>query len=259
MGVRLLHKNRLTTKDTWQAHWESKKHLRYITHNYSFHEVIYALSKKLPPASRCIELGGYPGYFSIYFKKYCGLSPTLIDYYFDHDSFKEIIEFNGLQVSDISIIQDDVISHAPNEFFDLVASFGLIEHFRDLNSILSAHIKFLKPGGILLISLPNFMGINGLLQKYFDPTNLSIHNLEVMNLELLKISLVEMGLTQVDASYYPSTQVWIENLAQRGFMLKVFVRAVGKLAALASLFLGKKNKLLSNSIIVTARAPSLSE
>jgi len=248
-----MNENRMTTEDTWRHHWSSKKYLQFISENYSYHDVIRHVTAHLPLGSKCIELGGFPGFFSIYFNKYCGLQPTLIDFYFDEKIFREIMDFNGLRASDVRCIQHDVFAHQPTELYDLVASFGLIEHFKDLKEILMAHTKYMKPGATLLIALPNFKGINGLLQKYFDPDNLSIHNLNMMNLRLLKKGLEELGLLQIEVSYYPSTQVWIENLAERGIALNVIVRVVSQLTAFAGMLFGIKNKMLSNSIIVTAR------
>jgi hypothetical protein len=250
-----MNENRMTTEDTWQKHWSGRNYIQYVSKTYSYHDVINRISHQIPIGGSCIELGGFPGYFSIYFKKYCGFVPTLIDYYFDKKIFKDIIDFNGLSESDICCIKDDVFTHSPNNRYDLVASFGLIEHFTDLHGILRAHIKYMKPGATLLIGLPNFRGINGLLQKYFDPENLSIHNLDVMNLALIKNNLKDLGLLHVDVSYYPSTQVWIENISDRGVIINLIVRLVGKITKFSGLLFGKENKILSNSIIVTARAP----
>ena len=245
----------MTTEETWKKHWFNRNYIQNISEKYSYHDVISRLSKEYLPGKKCIELGGFPGYFSIYFKKYCGLQPTLIDFYFNKKIFEDIVNFNGIQSSDISCIQADIITHNPTEFYDLVTSFGLIEHFTDLREILMTHTKYMKPGAALLIALPNFRGINGLLQKYFDPANLSIHNLDVMDLKLLKNNLVDLGLSKIEVSYYPSTQVWLENSNQRGFFVNLIVRIVSKITNLSGLIFGKKNKILSNSIIVTARLP----
>lgn len=246
--------NRVTTQDTWRNYWSNRQYLIKISDKYCFHDVIRNVTKQLPHGGSCIEIGGFPGYFSIYFKKYCRLNPTLLDFYFDERIFNEVIEFNGFHKSDIQCIRDDVFTHMPTEHYDLVASFGLIEHFIDLKKILTAHIKYMKPDAILLIGLPNFKGINGLLQKYFDPANLSIHNIDVMNLKSIKDSLSELGLSQIEVSYYPSTQVWLEHLDQRGVLIGLLVRIINKLMPLLGLLFGKKNKILSNSIIAIARA-----
>ncbi len=40
--------------------------------------------------------------------------------------------------------------------FDVVASFGLIEHFQDPASILRHHARFCRPGGCVAVTIPNF-------------------------------------------------------------------------------------------------------
>lgn len=245
---------RMTTEDTWHKHWSGNKSLKYVSARFSFHDQIHLVVKQIPPGGTCIELGGFPGYFSIFFKKYCGLSPTLIDFYFDEDIFFKLIKLNGLSNSDIRCVQHDVLSHTPSERYDLVCSFGLVEHFTDLKAILDAHIKYMKPGATLLVSLPNFLGVNGLLQKIFDPENLAIHNLKVMDTVFLKNILADLDLFQVEVSYYPSTQVWIENLEQRGVFVNITIRVVNRLMSLLGKMFGKQNKMLSNSIVIKARS-----
>ena len=61
------------------------------------------------------------------------------------------------------------------ESFDVVCSFGVIEHFNDTKGTLSAFGKFLKPGGILVTTLPNMTAATGYLHKTMNPTVYHIH------------------------------------------------------------------------------------
>lgn len=250
-----MSENRLTTQETWRNHWLINEHIQLISDSYCYHDFIKRAVKKLPPNATCIELGGFPGKFSIFFKKYCRLYPTLLDFHFEETTFKKLINFNGLQDEDIKYIQADFFTHAPDEYYDMVCSFGLIEHFTDLKEVMNMHVKYMKPGAVLLISLPNFRGINGLLQKYFDPANLAIHNLGIMNPVLLKNALTDIGLMEIEVSYYPSTQIWLEGLKQRGVFLNILVRVLNRLLIYAGRIFGMQNKLLSNSIMILARSP----
>jgi 2-polyprenyl-3-methyl-5-hydroxy-6-metoxy-1,4-benzoquinol methylase len=60
--------------------------------------------------------------------------------------------------------------------------FGLIEHFNDTKFIIGEHLKFLKPGGTLFITLPNFKSVNGWVQRSFDKENYDKHNINSMDL-----------------------------------------------------------------------------
>lgn len=64
--------------------------------------------------------------------------------------------------------------------FDAVVSFGFIEHFDDPRSVVARHVELLRPGGVLVVTLPNYRGINGILVRGLDPGILPAHNLDVM-------------------------------------------------------------------------------
>lgn len=44
--------------------------------------------------------------------------------------------------------------------FDVVASFGLIEHFDDLGEVLGWHVACARPGGRIVVTAPNFNHVN---------------------------------------------------------------------------------------------------
>ncbi|MEO6148792.1 MAG: methyltransferase domain-containing protein, partial [Mucilaginibacter sp.] len=177
--------NNLTDRSFWQSFWESKTGLIFpIKADYVFGDIIGPLiaEKRIKTA---IELGGFPGYYAIYLKKYQKLDTTLFDYYIHPGIIKQLLNTNGLTESDITIIEADLFNYTPEKQYDLVTSFGLIEHFNDTKAIIETHLQFLKPGGALFITLPNFTGVNGWVQRSFDIENYNKHNINSMNLQLL--------------------------------------------------------------------------
>ena len=60
--------------------------------------------------------------------------------------------------------------------FDLVFSLGLIEHFSEPEHVIEAHLRYLKPGGTLMIGCPNFLGVNRAIVKRLAPSLL--HSLD---------------------------------------------------------------------------------
>jgi SAM-dependent methyltransferase len=68
-------------------------------------------------------------------------------------------------------------------YFDVVASYGFIEHFDDPRSVVLRHIELLKKGGYLLVMIPNVHGLNYRIWKLFSPEILALHNLDIMNLQ----------------------------------------------------------------------------
>lgn len=49
--------------------------------------------------------------------------------------------------------------------YDVVISFGVVEHFDDTAATVTALARFLRPGGMLISVVPNLSGIGGFLQK----------------------------------------------------------------------------------------------
>jgi SAM-dependent methyltransferase len=59
--------------------------------------------------------------------------------------------------------------------FDLVVSFGVVEHFENTAHCLKSCAAFLKPGGLLLTLIPNIPSIIGFIQKFVDKDVYDIH------------------------------------------------------------------------------------
>lgn len=59
--------------------------------------------------------------------------------------------------------------------FDVVCSFGVVEHFTDTAGTLESFSKFVKPGGLLITSVPNFKGATGTLHKLLNKPVYDIH------------------------------------------------------------------------------------
>jgi len=244
---------KLSTKTDWIRHWSKHDLIRVIPEDFSWHENLKEAAEKIGGIGSAIELGGVPGDFSVYLRKFCGLDVTLLDYIIDHDVVENLFNVNGLQYTDVKLIEADIFTYEPEKLYDFVCSIGLIEHFSDIKSILSCHLKFMNTNGVLLITLPNFRGINGWLQYLFDPENLAIHNLKVMDIRLLKAALTELGMKYIEVQYYPSTQVWLEGLRYRGLFLRILIRLVNEIVIILAKVFGKQNRWFSNSIVITAK------
>jgi len=61
------------------------------------------------------------------------------------------------------------------EKFDLVVSFGVVEHFENTTDCINACAAFVKPGGMIFTLVPNIAGIIGSIQKRIDKSIYDIH------------------------------------------------------------------------------------
>ncbi|MFI5158282.1 MAG: class I SAM-dependent methyltransferase [Sphingobacteriales bacterium] len=240
----------LTDRAFWKSFWESRKNLiLYLKPNYVFGDILAGLIKE-KGIKNAIELGGFPGYYSVYLKKYQGLSTTLFDYYIHEGLIKELLNKNGLKDGDIKIIESDLFNYTPNEKYDLVTSFGLIEHFSDTASIIKTHLQFLKPGGTLFITLPNFTGVNGWVQKNFDKENYDKHYIDCMNPAFLAKTCKQLGLKEVESYYHGKFTVWLENKSEQSAIAKSIVKAIWIAGKVFTKIIPIESKVLSPYIVV---------
>jgi len=97
--------------------------------------------------------------------------------------------------------------------FDVVVSFGLIEHFLNTNEIVSALAALLKPGGIIFTSIPNMHGLTGLAQKLL---NRGIYDIHVpLGPSDVRSAHEAAGLNVLESEYFLSTNFGVVNLGEK--------------------------------------------
>lgn len=245
--------SQLTDQKFWKNYWESKPDLAIsIDKNYLFHQQLEQIIKKNNIQS-AIELGGFPGYYSIFLRKYLGVRSTLFDYFIHQDILKKVLAKNGLNNDEITVIEADLFQYKPIEKYDLVLSCGLIEHFKDTKDIIQRHLEFLKPEGTLFITMPNFRGVNGWVQKTFDRDNYLKHNMDCMDLEFLKKTMEDIGIKVVRASYLGKYSVWLENKDQKSILTKAFIKSIWFIGKVATTIIPFESKVLSPYILLEAK------
>jgi len=242
----------LTDRAFWKSFWESKKDLVfYLKPNYVFGDILAKLIEE-KNIKNAIELGGFPGYYATYLKKYQHLDTTLFDYFIHEGLIDQLLEKNGLKHGDVNIIEADLFAYKPERLYDMVLSFGLIEHFNDTKAIIGTHLQFLKPGGILFITLPNFKSVNGWIQRKFDKENYDKHNISSMNPKLLVEYCRQLGLREVESYYHGKFTVWLEKNAGQGKMVKALVKTIWIAGKLLTKLVPVESKALSPYIVVKA-------
>jgi 2-polyprenyl-3-methyl-5-hydroxy-6-metoxy-1,4-benzoquinol methylase len=133
---------------------------------------------------------------------------------------------NGVRILNQSI-QEHALTH--KDSYDVVCSFQVLEHISEVSSFLEAMITCLKPGGTLIISVPNndsFIGTNRLNSKVL---NLPPHHLgrwreaSLRNLEsLFAIKCTGVDKEPIQETHYETYVLnrfydWFNN----DFMVKV--------------------------------------
>ncbi|WP_341226537.1 class I SAM-dependent methyltransferase [uncultured Arcticibacterium sp.] len=216
----------LTSREFWLNYWESKKNLVFpVPQNLILSDFLREICNKRN-IKNSLELGGFPGHYSVYLQKYLDVDATLLDYVIHPKIFTELLAANQLNEKGVHIIEADLFNIKNKEKYDLVFSNGLIEHFENTQEIVNIHASFLKEKGTLFISIPNFKGLNGWMQKKFDKDNFEKHYIACMDLDVLKKATEEAGLKNVKTFYNGKFMIWLENLSTKSTCFKFLFKTV---------------------------------
>jgi L-malate glycosyltransferase len=163
-------------------------------------------------AGVCIELGCFPGRY-LHILGQLGYELNGID--FADRTEKDLpiwLKSEGLKVG--SFLRGDIFTVVPTlkQRFDIVCSFGLIEHFAGFREAILLHARLVRNGGYLIISVPNFAGmIQRILHLLLDRRNLELHNLAAMNPELWKGILLAENFELVFSGHFGGFDFWVDN------------------------------------------------
>ncbi|MCB0779446.1 MAG: class I SAM-dependent methyltransferase [Flavobacteriales bacterium] len=167
------------------------------------------LESELPRAAgdrHCLELGCYPGrYLAVlgrmgYVVHGMDLTPQV-------DRMKEVFSSMGIRTGEF--VRADVLDHHPGRTYDVVCSFGLIEHFEHWQVLIDRHIELLAPGGTLVLETPNFKGwVQWLLHRLFDGVNLRRHHPPAMDPRAWRKYVEQAGLKVSMAGHLGRFTFW---------------------------------------------------
>jgi 2-polyprenyl-3-methyl-5-hydroxy-6-metoxy-1,4-benzoquinol methylase len=172
------------------------------------------LKRHVKPGCRYLEIGCAPGKMLAWVASVLKAEVTGLDYS-KPGIAKCCSLFDALGLS-ADLCHDDFFNHhLPLASFDVVTSFGVIEHFDDVHLVVQRHIDLVKPGGLALIAVPNYGGFYGSLKRWFDESNLALHNLEIMDPCALAALVDSPDVKNVCAYPFGVMSPWLVNLDKR--------------------------------------------
>jgi len=151
------------------------------------------------------EVGCAPGHHLVRMHRELGAEPYGVDYSPEGvELCRRVFREHGLdpaRVLQADFFSDEFLAaHAGK--YDLVFSHGFIEHFEDVRGVIQRHARLVRPGGHLIVAIPNIRGVNYLLTALFHRRLLKVHNLEIMNLRAFRRLFDQRGLTPLYGNYY---------------------------------------------------------
>ncbi len=211
-----------------------------------------------------MEVGCGNSVFLSYFATEFGFEVSGIDYSdFGCEQTKRIFKRDNIQGEILLVDAFNPPVELINKY-DVVCSFGVVEHFINTADTLKAFSKFLKPGGILITSVPNFVGATGLLHKWFNKPVYDIH--VPMSSEFLGEAIKKAGLEVLVNKYFLSISfaITLEGIDGKKIpyygLKKFFVKTIryfSKVIWLLESVFGQlpAGRFLSAGILTSARKP----
>jgi len=228
-------------RKTEQAHWDVAWQLPIKDRlpsrlNVGVLNVTRLLERHVRPGSRYIEIGCAPGKMLAYVASVLKAEASGLDYSESGVAkCRKLFDALGLKAN---LYHDDLFNHhLPLASFDIVTSFGVIEHFDDARLVVQKHLDLVKPGGMALIAVPNYGGLYGLLQRWCDAPNLELHNLEIMNPYALATLACSPDIENAHAYPFGTMSPWLVNFDKRlprhvAKLISLGVNAIGLLQPL---------------------------
>ena len=209
--------------------------------NVSVLNYIRLVEKHVRPGNRYLEIGCAPGKLLAWVASVLKAECTGLDYSETGIAkCRALFDALGLKADLYHI--DFFNHHLPSASFDVVSSFGFIEHFDDPVPVVQKHHDLVKPGGVALIAVPNYGGLYGSLQRWCDAPNLALHNLDIMNPAALTALIDSTDVESMRAYPFGAMSLWHVNLDNR------FPRLLANFVSLVANTMGLLQPLTINAL-----------
>ena len=243
----------MTSKEYWNSTWSGIK--PRIVNSVTF-EDIFQKYLRYDATLSCIEIGCILGDFLIFLHKKYGFQIYGVDYSSEICVLKENMKING--VSKYGIFKKNFLSWRTSMRFDVVCSFGFVEHFTNYRKVIERHANLLKKEGLLILTVPNFRYGSALLHMLFrDFSNIRRnHNIEVMNPKILADALTKEGLKILFLNYHGTFGFWLSSgySGKRTMISKMFLLLIWAIQGFfARLRVNAPNRFFSPHIVCVAK------
>ena len=184
--------------------WERRlgKRLYSLTLGYAEHliwDVYYPKLLENCAGKTAIEIGSAPGHHLVALHRQFGCDVFGVEYSPDGAAMNRQV-FSNANINPAHVMQADFFSadfqRDNAQRFDVVLSRGFIEHFTNVDEVILAHVAILKPGGLLIVSIPNVRGLNFHLARFFHVETIALHNLDIMRPAAFRNLFEGCGLKQ---------------------------------------------------------------
>lgn len=159
---------------------------------------------------RCLEIGCFPGrYLAVFGELGYELNGIDLTPRVDAD-LPTWLRLQNYKVG--NFVNINFRDYKPQEKFDVVSSFGYIEHFVNWKEILKQQAMLVKEDGYLVVETPNFYGlIQRVLHVLFDNNNYKRHNILSMNPTLWSREAQTLNFEIIYCGAFGAFDFWFES------------------------------------------------
>jgi SAM-dependent methyltransferase len=171
----------------WDRYWSRltlPREYRHTPRAHYLNAILDVFDRWLPSDASltAAEIGGAPGQYLAYVHRARGYRVTCVDFS-PIGCAKTVDNFRLLGI-DGDVIEADITTDVGDlPAFDVVYSLGLIEHFTDRHRIVENHARLVRPGGYLVLGVPNFRGLTGWFMRTLAPDTYATHEIGAMDLD----------------------------------------------------------------------------
>ena len=250
----------LMSRGEWNEFWQNVDSCTYIR-SYKFHDYILLNSilriiDTIHP-KRMLEIGSVNSKIFYRLPRTCkddisffGLDPSIDALRASrtmYDNNRVFLTCGDLFSSPLSVGK-----------FGVVASFGLIEHYRDPQPYIRRCLDLLAPGGTLIAGYPSYRGLTGWIQRLVNPAALEHHF--SLSAASMATEFECAGLHDINCRYFglfnPNMIDWGKGKLRRELMYGCFA-AISPMEWLARIAgIGSLPGLVSSYVMATGRKPA---
>lgn len=211
--------NNLTDVGYWTGCFKNHSFLLGLERDNPILEWFHKVSEYKSSGS-CIEIGVIPGGNIGQFGS-MGYEISGVDWIENTEQLGEFFARAGYKVG--RFWSGDFFQMDASSRYDIVTSFGFVEHFSNFEEVILRHAGLVADDGLLFFTVPNFRGkVQHLLHRYIDPENLKRHNIESMNPEVWVDILRDAGFEIIKVGYVGNFAFWADT--QKGTLLQKLCR-----------------------------------
>lgn len=166
----------------------------------------------------CLEIGCFPGRYLAVFGELgfqlhgLDMTPRVVS---DLPNWLRARNYNVGSFEKV-----DFRNYVTGQEFDIVASFGFIEHFKEWRELLIKQASLVRKGGYIVVSTPNFTGwTQRLLHRALDRENYLRHFTPSMYPLVWETVVAERGFETVYCGTFGKFEFWVEAESRNIFQI----------------------------------------